>query len=66
MLNKIKNMEIKMTTKNRKNEYKLTLTTKEKDVLFKLFHGNTQGEMDWNNWDLQTLSYKIQELKGGK
>ncbi len=52
-----------MTTKNRKNEYKLThkgfnvltlaLTTKERDVLFKLFHGNTQGEMDWNNWDLQ-------------
>jgi hypothetical protein len=69
-------METKMTTKNRKNEYKLThkgfnvltlaLTTKERDGLFKLFHGNTQGEMDWNNWDLQTLSYKIQELKGGK
>ena len=49
-----------MTTLN------LTLTKEEVDVLFKLFHGNTQGEMDWNNWDLQTLSYKIQELKGGK
>ena len=46
---------------------KLTLTTKEKDVLYNLIvNPNTQGEMDWNEKEFQNLSYKIKKLKGGK
>ena len=46
---------------------KLTLTTKEKDVLYNLIvNPNTQGEMDWNDEDLQNISQKIKKLKGGK
>ncbi len=45
-----------MTTLN------LTLTKEEVDVLFKLFHGNTQGEMDWNDEDLQEVARKVDLL----
>lgn len=45
-----------MTTLN------LTLTKKEADVLFKLFHGNTQGEMNWNDENLQDVARKVESL----
>ena len=50
-------------------EYKLTLTTKEKDFLYNLiFNQNIlihpQGEVDWNEKEFQNLSYKIKKLRG--
>jgi len=45
-----------------KTEFNLTLKKKEVDVLFQLFHGNTQGEMDWNDEDLQEIARKIELL----
>ena len=50
-------------------EYKLTLTTKEKDFLYNLiFNQNIlihpQGEVDWNEKEFQNLSYKIKKLNG--
>ncbi len=56
-----------MNTQNKRNEYKLTLTTKEKDVLYNLiFNPNIlihpQPEVDWNEKEFQNLSYKIKKL----